>query len=74
MHFIFLTVFSCFTLLLGDTAAAPTWGTEIFVVKEKYLNPNILQQYVVEISDPSHARYGQYLSAAKIRNIVTPLD
>ncbi|TIA09835.1 subtilisin-like protein [Aureobasidium pullulans] len=89
MHFMFLTVVSCFTLLLGDAAAAPIWRTKIFVVKEKYLvpqafltdshlidlrNPNILQQYVVEISDPSHACYSQYLSAAKIRNIVAPSD
>jgi len=35
-------------------------------------NLDHLQQNAMKVSDPSHAHYGQYLSAAQIRNLVAP--
>ncbi|THY65380.1 subtilisin-like protein [Aureobasidium pullulans] len=96
----YLSVVSWVALLLEGAAAAPTWGTEIFAVKERHIipqgwtriaslpdshlidlriglhlqNPDIFQRRVMEVSDPSHARYGQYLSAAEIRSIVAPSE
>ncbi|THY60408.1 subtilisin-like protein [Aureobasidium pullulans] len=96
----YLSVVSWVALLLGGAAAAPTWGTEIFAVKERHIipqgwtriaslpdshlidlriglhlqNSDIFQRRVMEVSDPSHARYGQYLSAAEIRSIVAPSE
>jgi hypothetical protein len=98
MHFIYLSVFGLFALLLGDVTAAPTWDGEFYVVKERHYVPEgwtrlasipdphlihlriglrpqnleLLQQHAVAVSDPSHARYGQYLSAAEIRNFAGP--
>jgi tripeptidyl-peptidase-1 len=37
-------------------------------------NLELLQQHAVAVSDPSHARYGQYLSAAEIRNFAAPSE
>jgi tripeptidyl-peptidase-1 len=37
-------------------------------------NPGLLQQHAVEVSDPSHARYGQYLSATEIKNFAAPSE
>lgn len=96
----YLSVVSWVALLLEGAAAAPTWGTEIFAVKERHIipqgwtriaslpdshlidlriglrlqNPDTFQRRVMEVSDPSHARYGQYLSAAEIRSIVAPSE
>lgn len=35
-------------------------------------NLDLLQEHAMQVSDPSHVRYGQHLSAAEIRNIVAP--
>lgn len=40
----------------------------------KQRNQDILEQHVVEVSNPSHARYGQYLSAAEINDLIAPFD
>jgi tripeptidyl-peptidase-1 len=37
-------------------------------------NLDLLQQHAVAVSDPSHARYGQYLSAAEIRSFAAPSE
>jgi len=37
-------------------------------------NPELLQLHAVEVTDPSHARYGRYLSAAEIRNLTSPSE
>lgn len=38
----------------------------------KQRNEGVIEQHLTEISDPSHVRYGQHLSAAEIREIVSP--
>lgn len=38
----------------------------------KQRNQDKLEQHVTEVSDPSHARYGQYLSAAEIEDLIAP--
>lgn len=40
----------------------------------KQRNQDILEQHVVEVSNPYHARYGQYLSAAEINDLIAPSD
>lgn len=40
----------------------------------KQQNQDKLEQHVVEVSDPSHARYGQYLSADEVHDLVAPAD
>lgn len=37
-------------------------------------NQEILEKHVVEVSNPSHARYGQYLSASEIKDLIAPSD
>lgn len=38
----------------------------------KHQNQDKLEQHVLELSDPSHARYGQYMSASDIRDLISP--
>lgn len=38
----------------------------------KHRNQDKLDQHVLELSDPSHARYGQYMSASEIRDLIAP--
>lgn len=38
----------------------------------KQRNQGKLEQHVLELSDPSHARYGQYMSASEIRDLIAP--
>lgn len=40
----------------------------------KQRNQDKLEQHVIEVSDPSHARYGQYLSASEVKELVAPSD
>lgn len=40
----------------------------------KRQNEHVLEQHALEVSDPSHARYGQYLSAADINKLVVPAE
>lgn len=40
----------------------------------KQRNEGVVEQHLLEISDPSHERYGQHLSAAEVDEIVTPSD
>ena len=37
-------------------------------------NEGVVEQHLLEISDPDHARYGQHLTAAEIHDIVSPSD
>ena len=37
-------------------------------------NQDVLEQHAVEVSNPSHARYGQYLSASEIHDLIAPSD
>jgi tripeptidyl-peptidase-1 len=96
----YLSVFGLFALLLGDARSAPTWGNDIYAVKERHTVPqgwtriasipeshiihlriglhtqnlDLLQQHAMEVSDPSHIRYGQHLSAADVQSIVAPSE
>lgn len=38
----------------------------------KHRNQDVLEQHVLELSDHSHARYGQYMSASDIRELIAP--
>lgn len=38
----------------------------------KHRNQDKLERHVLEISDRSHARYGQYMSAADVRDLIAP--
>lgn len=40
----------------------------------KHQNQDKLEQHVLEVSDPSHARHGQYLSAVEVQELVAPAD
>ncbi|KAF1991424.1 tripeptidyl-peptidase 1 precursor [Aulographum hederae CBS 113979] len=40
----------------------------------KQRNEGVVEQHLIEVSDPNHSRYGQHLSAEEIENIVTPSD
>lgn len=40
----------------------------------KHQNQDKLEQHVKEISNPAHARYGNFLSAAEIKKLITPSD
>lgn len=38
----------------------------------KQTNQDVLEQHAVEVTDPSHARYGQYLSAEEVNELIAP--
>ncbi|KAF2768362.1 tripeptidyl-peptidase 1 precursor [Teratosphaeria nubilosa] len=40
----------------------------------KQRDEGVVERHLVEISDPSHARYGQHLTAAEVRELVAPAD
>jgi tripeptidyl-peptidase I len=40
----------------------------------KQSNEGSIEQHILEVSDPSHARYGQHLTAEEVADIVTPSD
>lgn len=40
----------------------------------KQQNDGVVEQHLTEVSDPSHARYGQHLTAAEVDDIVAPSD
>lgn len=40
----------------------------------KQQNQDKLEQHILEVSDPSHARYGQYLSAEEVHKLTVPSD
>ncbi|KAF2424879.1 subtilisin-like protein [Tothia fuscella] len=37
-------------------------------------NEGAVEKHLLQVSDPSHERYGQHLSASEIHSIITPLD
>ena len=40
----------------------------------KQRNEGVVEQHLLEVSDPSHARYGQHMTADEIYEIVSPSD
>lgn len=38
----------------------------------KHRNQDKLEQHALELSNPSHVRYGQYMSASDIRDLIAP--
>ena len=40
----------------------------------KLRNEGVVEQHLLEVSDPKHARYGQHLSAEEIHDIVSPSE
>ena len=40
----------------------------------KQRNEGLIEQHLVEVSDPSHARYGEHLTAAEVHDMVAPSD
>ena len=58
----------------GWTEAGPASKSEgiHLQIGLKQRNEGMIEQHLLKISDPSHARYGQHLSAAEIHDIVSP--
>ncbi|KAK5691840.1 hypothetical protein LTR97_011011 [Elasticomyces elasticus] len=40
----------------------------------KQSNQDVLEKHAVEVSDPSHSRYGQHLSAAEVHDLIAPSE
>ncbi|KAI7180342.1 tripeptidyl-peptidase 1 precursor [Hortaea werneckii] len=40
----------------------------------KQQNEGLIEQHLTEVSDPSHERYGEHLSAEDIKSMITPSD
>lgn len=40
----------------------------------KQQNEGVVEQHLIEVSDPKHARYGQHLTAAEINELVAPSE
>jgi tripeptidyl-peptidase-1 len=40
----------------------------------KQSNEGVIEQHLLQISDPDHARYGQHLTSAEVERIVAPCD
>ncbi|QDS77382.1 hypothetical protein FKW77_005860 [Venturia effusa] len=38
----------------------------------KHGNEGVIEQHLLQVSDPNHARYGQHLTAEQVHSIVTP--
>lgn len=53
---------------------APSSHTIDLEIGLKHQNQDKLEQHVNEVSDPSHARYGKYLSAAEVKELIAPSD
>jgi tripeptidyl-peptidase-1 len=37
-------------------------------------NEGVIEQHLLQVSDPKHARYGQHLSTSEVHSIITPSD
>lgn len=40
----------------------------------RHRNQDVLEKHVIEVSNPTHERYGQYLSADEISDLIAPSD
>jgi tripeptidyl-peptidase-1 len=40
----------------------------------KQSNEGVVEQHLLQVSDPGHARYGQHLTSAEVDDIITPSD
>lgn len=40
----------------------------------KQANEGVIEQHLLQVSDPKHARYGQHLSSSEVHSIITPSD
>jgi tripeptidyl-peptidase I len=40
----------------------------------KQRNEGVIEQHLLEVSDPNHARYGEHLTADEVNSIVAPAD
>ncbi|UJO13809.1 Tripeptidyl-peptidase SED2 [Fulvia fulva] len=40
----------------------------------KQQNEGVVEEHLLQVSDPSHSRYGQHLTADEIKKIITPSD
>lgn len=58
----------------GWTAESRASGSQLINLQIglKQRNQDILERHVVQVSNPSHARYGQYLSASEINDLIAP--
>ena len=56
------------------TAVGPASKSDLITLQIglKQSNEGAIEQHLVEVSDPKHARYGQHLTAAEIHDIITP--
>ena len=56
---------------VGEADKSETINLQIGI---KQRNEGLVERHLIEVSDPSHARYGQHLSAKEIADIVRPSD
>ena len=56
---------------VGPAAKKDTIHLQIGV---KQRNEGVVEQHLIEVSDPNHARYGQHLTAAEINEITSPSE
>ncbi|KAK0336233.1 hypothetical protein LTR91_005266 [Friedmanniomyces endolithicus] len=55
--------------VVGEAAKSHVLNMQIGL---KQSNRDVLEQHVIEVSDPGHARYGQHLSAEEVNALVAP--
>jgi tripeptidyl-peptidase-1 len=57
-----------------EIGSAP--GAEIISLQIglKQSNEGVVEQHLLQVSDPGHARYGQHLTSAEVDRIITPGD
>lgn len=60
----------------GWTDAGPASKSEVINLQIglKQRNEGVVEQHLIEVSDPMHPRYGQHLTAAEIHDIVAPAE
>ncbi len=57
--------------VVGEAAKSHMLNLQIGL---KQSNRDILEQQVIEVSDPGHSRYGQHLSAEEVNALVAPAE
>ncbi|GAB7354905.1 hypothetical protein MBLNU459_g5537t1 [Dothideomycetes sp. NU459] len=60
----------------GWTSVSRASGNELINLKIglKQKNQHLLEEHVVAVSNPTHPRYGQYLSASEVKDLIAPSD
>jgi tripeptidyl-peptidase-1 len=57
-----------------EVGSAPSNEVINLQIGLKQSNEGVIEQHLLQVSDPRHARYGQHLSSAEVDNIIAPSD